>query len=92
MYELEDFPPGMVVLTPTGRRAIVKKHLTGASKRDYFARLICQYEGGGIKDLVTLQPHQLRPVDIGPERSQLSSNDGAIIDTFRYGLSNAVAT
>lgn len=60
MQELEDFPIGAAVLTPSGRRARVVKHLSGASKRDAFTRLICRYEGGGPKDLVTLQPHQLR--------------------------------
>jgi hypothetical protein len=60
LHEIEDFPIGATVLTPSGRRAIVKKALTGASKFDHFSRLVCQYEGGGPKDLVTLQPHQLR--------------------------------
>lgn len=57
---LEDFEAGMPVLTPSGKRAIVVKTLAGASKRDLCDRVIVKYEGGHAKDLVTLQPHQLR--------------------------------
>jgi hypothetical protein len=60
LHELEDFPVGVAVLTPSGRRAIVIKHLSGASKRDYFTRIVCRFEDGDSKDLVTLQPYQLR--------------------------------
>jgi hypothetical protein len=60
LYELEDFAVGEVVLTPSGRRAIVVRLLTGASKRDCFSRVMVRYEGGKRSDLVTLQPHQLR--------------------------------
>jgi hypothetical protein len=59
-FESEDFPVGTPVITPSGRRAVVVRQLTGASKRDCFSRVICRYEGGGAKDLVTLQPHQLK--------------------------------
>lgn len=62
MRELEDFSVKQKVRTPSGRLAFVKKLLSGASKRDAFDRIVCQYEGGGAKDLVTLQPHQLEPV------------------------------
>lgn len=61
MCEAEDFPVDSAVLTPSGRRAVVIKHLTGASKFDHFTRLMLRYEGGGRNDVVTLQPHQLRP-------------------------------
>lgn len=60
LYELEDFAVGDVVLTPSGRRAIVVRLLSGASKKDCFSRVMVRYEDGGSKDLVTLQPHQLR--------------------------------
>jgi hypothetical protein len=63
MRELEDFSVRQKVRTPSGRFAFVKKLLSGASKRDAFDRIVCQYEGGGAKDLVTLQPHQLEPVN-----------------------------
>lgn len=64
MREIEDFTAGQTVMTPSGRLAIVKKLLSGASKRDAFDRIVCRYQGGGEKDLVTLQPHQLQPVHI----------------------------
>jgi hypothetical protein len=60
MFDREDFPEGMEVITPSGRRAIVVKQLSGASKFDPFSRVTCRYVGGGPKDLVTLQPHQLK--------------------------------
>lgn len=56
MFDREDYPVGMEVLTPSGRRATVVKHLSGASRFDPFSRVICRYVGGGAKDLVTLQP------------------------------------
>lgn len=59
----EDLPVGTEVLTPSGRRAIVKKHLAGESKKDYFSRVICYYVGGTSRfDYVTLQPHLVKPV------------------------------
>lgn len=59
-------PIGTVVLTPSGRRAIVKKYLSGASKRDAFDRVVVRYFDGDARDLVTLQPHQIRlaPVEV----------------------------
>lgn len=67
MNEIEDFPLKSIVLTPSGRRAVVIKHLSGASKFDCFSRIVCRYEGGGRKDLVTLQPHQLRMAPAPPK-------------------------
>ena len=75
--ELEDFRAGDVVLTPSGRRAIVKKLLTGASKFDHFSRVVLRYEDGGAKDLVTLQPHQLTPLPPSAPVHQPSIADGA---------------
>lgn len=60
MFDREDFSVGEDVITPSGRRAIVVKQLSGASKFDPFSRVVCRYVGGGAKDLVTLQPHQLK--------------------------------
>lgn len=77
MHELEDFHPGEVVLTPSGRRAVIQKLLSGASKYDPFARVKCRYEDGDDRDLVTLQPHQLR-------RCQMSQKNTALRDTFPY--------
>lgn len=62
-YEAEDFTAGEWVLTPTGRRAQVVRILSGASKFDCFSRVMVRYEGGGPKDLATLQPHLLRPAE-----------------------------
>lgn len=66
MLELEDLSVGVTYLTPSGRRAVLQRKLTGASKRDLCERVILRYEGGGTKDLVTLQPHQLRRVPSAP--------------------------
>lgn len=77
MHELEDFQPGDVVLTPSGRRAVIQKLLSGASKHDPFARVKCRYEDGDDRDLVTLQPHQLR-------RCQMFQKNTALRDTFPY--------
>lgn len=60
MLELEDLFVGMVCITPSGRRAIVKRVLTGQSKKDLCERVILRFEGGPPNDLVTLQPHQLK--------------------------------
>lgn len=60
MMDAESFSVGDLVITPSGRRAIVKRILSGASKFDCFSRIICRYEDGKPGDLVTLQPHQLR--------------------------------
>lgn len=69
-FETEDFPIGCTVTTPTGRRAVVVKHLTGASKFDCFSRVMIHYEGGGPKDLATLQPQLLKRAD--PPRVSVS--------------------
>lgn len=60
VFELEDFSKGDIVLTPSGRRAIVVKLLVGTSKRDLCDRIICKFEDGRTRDFVTLQPRQLR--------------------------------
>lgn len=69
LQDRDSIPVGAVVLTPSGRRAIVKKHLSGSSKLDCFDRVICRYEDGPAKDLVTLQPHQLRRLPPAPAPS-----------------------
>jgi len=66
--DLEDFSPGETVVTPSGRRAVVKKLLAGTSKRDCFSRLTCRYVDGGPRDLVTLQPHQVKKAPVDPVR------------------------
>lgn len=57
--DVEDFPPGTRVRTPSGRTGTVIKHKGGESKRDHFMRVTVQMDGGSRHDLVTLQPHLL---------------------------------
>lgn len=68
MFEREDFSVGTEVVTPSGRRAVVVKHLSGASKFDPFSRVVCRYVGGGAKDLVTLQPGVLKKAEKQQEK------------------------
>jgi hypothetical protein len=90
-YELDDFPIGSIVLTPLGNRAIVKRHLTGASKHDHFLRVILQYEGGHVNDMVTLQPRQLRPASKPTLDGQMSVNNAEGIDTYSYAMKHIFA-
>lgn len=59
LHDIE-YQVGDVVLTPSGRRAVVKKIMLGTSKTDAFDRIVVRYLDGTPRDLVTLQPHQLR--------------------------------
>jgi hypothetical protein len=59
MLDMEDFPVGTRVRTPTGRIGMVIKHRGAESKLDHFQRLTVQLDEGGRHDLVTLQPHLL---------------------------------
>ncbi len=59
MLDMEDFPVGTRVMTPTGRVGTVIKHRGAESKLDHFQRLTVRLDGGGRHDLVTLQPHLL---------------------------------
>lgn len=63
VYDTDDFPPGSVVQTPSGRVGIVIKHQGAASKRDHFQRLQVHF-GGGPRDSVMLQPDVLKPLPI----------------------------
>lgn len=60
-FDLDDFPPGALVCTPSGRIGIVIKHQGAASKHDHFQRVLLHF-GGGPRDSVLLQPHMLRPI------------------------------
>jgi len=73
MREIEDFPIGSRVMTPSGRTGEVIKHRgTGASyphlqrPHDVFPRVIVRYEGGTGKDIVPLQPQHLILLDKSP--------------------------
>lgn len=59
MLDMEDFPVGTRVVTPTGRIGTVIKHRGAESKLDHFQRLTVRLDAGGRHDLVTLQPHLL---------------------------------
>ena len=57
--DVEDFPVGTRVMTPTGRIGTVIKHRGAESKLDHFLRVTVQLDSGGRHDLVTLQPNLL---------------------------------
>ena len=57
--DVEDFPVGTRVMTPTGRKGTVIKHRGAESKLDHFLRVTVRMDGGSRHDLVTLQPHLL---------------------------------
>lgn len=59
MLDMDDFPVGTRVMTPTGRIGTVMKHRGAESKLDHFQRLTVQLDNGTRHDLVTLQPHLL---------------------------------
>lgn len=57
--DVEQFPVGARVRTPSGRTGTVIKHKGAESKRDHFMRVTVRLDGGRKRDLVTLQPHLL---------------------------------
>jgi hypothetical protein len=57
--DLDHYPPGTRVVTPTGRTGTVVKHRGFESKRDHFLRVTVKLDEGTKHDLVTLQPHLL---------------------------------
>jgi hypothetical protein len=54
--DMEDFPIGLKVKTPSGRVGTVVKHRGAQSRHDLFQRIIDEPLG----DSVALQPHLLR--------------------------------
>ena len=56
--DMEDFPIGSVVKTPSGRIGTVVKHRGAQSRHDLFQRIIIEFEDP-IGDSVALQPHLL---------------------------------
>ncbi len=57
--DVEDFPVGTRVATPTGRTGTVIRHTKLESKFDHFQRVTVRLDGGSRHNLVTLQPHLL---------------------------------
>lgn len=65
MWDMEDFPVGTVVRTPTGRVGTVVKHRGAESKHDHFQRVVVFF-GPRQRDSVALQPHLLERLDKCP--------------------------
>ena len=59
--DMEDFPIGSIVKTPSGRVGRVVKHRGAQSRHDLFQRIIIEFEDP-IGDSVALQPHLLTMV------------------------------
>ncbi|MBC2768572.1 hypothetical protein [Pusillimonas minor] len=58
--DVEDFPIGSVVVTPTGKTGVVVAHKGYESKFDPFMRVMIKLDGGDRQDVVQLQPKYLR--------------------------------
>lgn len=57
--DVDAFPVGTRVKTPSGRTGVVIRHKGYESRHDNFLRVTVQMDGGNHHDLVTLQPHLL---------------------------------
>lgn len=57
--DLELFPPGSLVVTPTGRVGWVERYRGEHSKRDHFVRVVVRFSDAP-RDTVVLQPRLLR--------------------------------
>jgi hypothetical protein len=60
--DMEDFPIGSEVQTPSGRIGTVIKHRGAQSRHDLFQRIIIEFDEP-IGDTVALQPHLLTMVN-----------------------------
>ena len=56
--DMEDFPIGSLVQTPSGRIGTVIKHRGAQSRHDLFQRIIIEFDEP-YGDTVALQPHLL---------------------------------
>jgi hypothetical protein len=61
--DMEDFPIGSIVKTPSGRVGMVVKHRGAQSRHDLFQRIIIEFEDP-IGDSVALQPHLLTMIKL----------------------------
>lgn len=61
LLDVDAFPVGMRVITPTGRLGVVVAHKGAESKGDAHERCVVRYDGGGGRDraTVSLLPHLL---------------------------------
>lgn len=64
--DIDEFPPGTRVRTPTGRIGVVEKTRGHESRRDHFPRLVVRI-GPRPRDTVILQPALLQRLDKNPE-------------------------
>lgn len=60
--DMEDFPIGSEVQTPSGRIGTVIKHRGAQSRHDLFQRIIIEFDEP-IGDTVALQPHLLTMIN-----------------------------
>lgn len=61
IWDLDDFPPGTLARTPSGRIGIVIKYKGAESRRDHFQRVVLRFNADP-RDSVTLQPQMLEPI------------------------------
>ena len=61
--DMEDFPIGSIVKTPSGRIGTVVKHRGAQSRFDLFQRIVIEFEDP-IGDSVALQPHLLTMIKL----------------------------
>ena len=59
--DMEDFPIGSIVKTPSGRVGRVVKHRGAQSRHDLFQRIIIEFDEP-FGDSVALQPHLLKMI------------------------------
>lgn len=71
ILDLDDFPPGTLARTPSGRIGIVIKHQGAESKLDHFQRVVLRFNADP-RDSVTLQPHMLAHLTPCPKDRDLS--------------------
>jgi len=67
LRDVDDFPIGSSVVTPTGRPGVVIAHKGAHSRFDAHERCVVRYQGGGRRDTVTLLPNLLIRVADGPQ-------------------------
>lgn len=58
--DVDDFPVGSLVVTPTGRTGVVMAHKGYESRQDPFMRVMIKLDGGDRQDIVQLQPRYVR--------------------------------
>ncbi|WP_417276122.1 hypothetical protein [Castellaniella sp.] len=73
LRDVDEFPIGIWVKTPTGRLGVVVAHKGAESKEDAHERCTVRYHRGGgeDRDTVTLLPHLLKPASEGPQMELL---------------------